>query len=43
MLPGKHQLLQGKVPSEDCLEESRDSKLTCKKRNSTVLIHTEDI
>lgn len=32
MLPGKHQLLQGKVPSEDCLEESRDSKVTCKKR-----------
>lgn len=46
MLPGKHlqhqqQLLQGRVPSEDCLEESRDSKVTCKKRNSTVLIHTE--
>lgn len=37
MLPGKHlqhqhQLLQGKAPSEDCLEESRDSKVTCKKR-----------
>lgn len=41
MLPGKHQLLQGKVPSEDCLEESRDSKVTCKKR--VVLIHTQDI
>lgn len=40
MLPGKHQLLQAKVPSEDCLEESRDSKVTCKKRSSTVLIHT---